>query len=631
MDRQSRELRKHGLKVKLQEQPFRVLELLLERPGDLISREQFQRQIWPADSFVDFELGLNTAVKRLRQALGDSADTPRFIETLPRRGYRFVFPVDGVSAVGGDSAGSATATPQPGVGPQIPRPLSMAVAATRTRKKGIWAALVLFLAAALVGGLYLLAGHSRTTGSAAQIRSVAVLPLENLSSDPEQEYFADGMTDEIITDLAKMGGLRVISRTSVLRFKHSREALPQIARELNVDAVVEGTVRRSSHRVRITAQLIRAYNDQHLWADEFEGDLQDVLTLQDDVARAIVGKIHGQLAGRQQIRVAAARQVDPEAYDFYLRGQHILAQQGTREALNNAIRDYMLALEKDSNYAPAYAALAHCYSQGMFVGRPLPPREAWARASEAARKALQIDDELAEAHIAMGAVRFRYDWNWAEADREYKRAIELNPNSAHAYADYSIFLNIMRRTDEGTAAALQAQQLDPLSASVSNAVALSYSWAHRYDEAIRQEKKILQLESDFAPAHGELARNYEAEGRWDDAVSEWLIAFARDGMDAETVRAFQEAYHSEGIKAFWRKWLERDDAKVRRGDRPRFMEIARLCFLLGDKTASFGWLEKAYQQRDPGLPNMYSAATWLDASRSDPRYMALARRIGLPQ
>jgi TolB-like protein/DNA-binding winged helix-turn-helix (wHTH) protein/Tfp pilus assembly protein PilF len=605
VDRRSRELRKHGLRIKLHEQPFRVLELLLERPGELITREEFQRQIWPADTFVDFERGLNTAINRLRQALGDSAGTPRFIETLPRRGYRFVFPLgEGADAPGGDGELAHRTTWVPA---------------------GLW----LVLVALAAGAAYWAVVRGRSAARM-EIGSIAVLPLDNLSADPQQEYFADGMTDEIITNLAKLRTLRVISRGSTLRYKHSRKPLTEIAKELNVDALVEGTVMRSGTRVRITAQLIRSGTEQHVWADEFEGSTQDVLALQEDVARTIANKIQRELAPRAQLRASVRRRVDPEAYEAYLRGRYVFWQRGTGQSLDSAIREFTRAIEKAPDYAPAYAAMADCYSVGMFTGRPLAPQAAWARAAQAATRALQLDPDLAEAHRALGNIRFRYDWNWAEADREYKRAIELDPNDAQAYKEYSIFLSLMRRTREGEDAARRAEQLDPLSTNVSNVVNLTYAWARRYDDGIQHARKTLELDPNYAAAHSFLARSYEATGRWEDAVSEWLKEFALDGMDAEAVNRFRQAFDNGGMKAFWRMWLGWEEERLRRGERPRLMELARLCYLLDDKSGSFAWLERAYDERDPGLPNIYWAADWLDASRSDPRYLTLAHRMELP-
>lgn len=625
----SRELRKHGLRIRLQEQPFRVLELFLDRPGELITREEFQRRIWPADTFVDFELGLNTAVKRLRQALGDSADTPRFIETLPRRGYRFIFPVTLDSPTSDDRAGTnAVVNAQPPIECADPASVTELARVRRTRTKWIATGLALVLAASGSAAVYL--ARRQTIRPDMQIHSIAVLPLENLSADPEQEFFADGMTDELITELAKLGIVRVISRSSVLRYKHSRKSLPDIARELHVDAVVEGTVLRSGDRVRITAQLIRAADDRHLWADRFERELRDVLSLQADLARAVAINIEVKLTP-PPVRLSASRQVNPDAFDDYLRGRHLFHELSTPDGLDSAVRYYNLAIEKDPNFAPAYAGLAQCYTTGMFTARPLEPRRAWVRAAQTAEKALHLDDSLGQAHIAMATVRFRYDWNWAEAEREFQRGIELNPNDADAYTSYSVFLGVMRRTEEALAAVRKAEQLDPLSPIISNVAAWNYSWAHRYDDALQQERGTLALDPNFAAAHEEMARSYEAKGMWKEAASEWTQAFTLSGMDAATARTYQQAYETGGMKALWRKWLASDEETLRHGGRPRYMELARLAFLVGDKDASFSWLEEAYKERDPGLPNLYFAANWFDDLRSDRRYLDLARRIGLPQ
>ena len=631
VDLSSRELRKNGLRIRLQEQPFRVLELLLDRPGELITREELQRRIWPGETFVDFELGLNTAVKRLRHALGDSADTPRFIETLPRRGYRFIFPVAHDSAP--SDAAPGTKAIAAGAGQQVERsdPGSVTESARvhRTTTMRIAAGLAFMLLASGATAAYL--AHRHAIGSAIEIHSIAVLPLENLSADPEQEYFADGMTDEVITELARLGIVRVISRTSVQRYKHSDKSLREIARELDVDAVVEGTVMRSGDRVRITAQLIRAADDRHLWADRFDRDLRDVLSLQADLARAVAINIERELTPRQSAQVFPSRQVNPDAFDAYLRGRQLIVERRTLDGLNSAIRYFNLAIEKDPNFAPAYAALADCYTDGMFVARPVPPRQAWMQATHTAEQALQLEDSLGQAHIAMATVYFRYDWNWAEAEREFRRAVELNPNDAQAYAGYSVFLGLMGRTEEALAAVQRAQQLDPVSATVSNLAAWSYAWAHRYDDALRRDRMTLELDPTFAAAHDEMARSYEAKGMWKEAVSEWMQAFTSRGMDADTARGYQHAYETGGMKGFWRKWLEVDEENLRHGGRPRLMEVARLSFLIGDTNATFGWLEEAYKERDPGLPNLYFAADWAADLRSDPRYLDLARRIGLPR
>ena len=353
------------------------------------------------------------------------------------------------------------------------------------------------------------------------------------------------MTDEMITELAKLGIVRVISRSSVLRYKHSAKSLPDIARELHVDAVVEGTVVRSGNRVRITAQLIRAADDRHLWADRFERDLRDVLSLQADLARAIAINIEVKLTP-QPVRLFASRPVNPDAFDDYLRGRHLFHELSTSDGLDRAIRYYSLAIEKDPTFAPSYAGLAQCYTTGMFTARPLEPRRAWVRAAQTAEKALQLDDSLGQAHIAMATVRFRYDWNWAEAEREFQRGIELNPNDADAYTAYSVFLGVMKRTEEALAAVQKAEQLNPLSPSVRYVAELNYSWAHRYDDALQQARSTLALDPNFTAAHEQMARTYEAKGMWTEAISEWKEAFTLSGMDGDTARAYQQSVRNRG-------------------------------------------------------------------------------------
>ncbi len=402
VDLRSGELHKQGLKIKLQGQPIQILSVLLERPGELVTREELREKLWPADTFVDFEHGLNAAIKKLRAALGDSADNPRFVETLHRRGYRFIASVKGLGA------------PVGGVGP-------------------------------------------------APIESLAVLPLENLSGDPEQEYFADGMTEALIGDLGKIGALRVISRTSVMQYKKVRKPLPEIARELNVDAVVEGSVLRADDRVRITAQLIRAVPEQHLWAQSYERDLRDILVLQREVARAIAREIKIALTPEEQTRLASARPVNPEAYETCLKGRFYWYKL-TPQDLETALQYFELALEKDPNYALAYIGIADVWGARAFFG-VVPPREAFPKDNAAGLRALELDDTLAEGHYGLGSIRSFYEWDWAAGEAEYQRAIELNPNFARVRIFYGHFLSSMRRPQEGMAQFERGLELDPLNSA----------------------------------------------------------------------------------------------------------------------------------------------------------------------
>lgn len=648
-DLRSGELRKQGIKIKLHHQPFQVLAMLLEHPGEVVTREELKNKLWPLDTFVDFDVGLNSAVKKLRDALGDSTEVPRYVETLPRRGYRFIAPVEEVPAgVGGREAlpspepgsvtpGGTSVSTEPRAAAPSPRQPQLENNQTKTTRVrytlllGGAAAAIALLFGLNVGELReRLLGRASAEGAAAgRIRSLAVLPLENLSTDPEQEYFADGMTDEIITNLAQIDTLRVISRTSVMRYKGTRKPLPEIAKELNVDAVVEGTVMRSGNRVRITAQLIHAANEQHLWADQFERELRDVLSLQADVARAIATKIQLKLTPQQQVRLSAGRQVNPEVYDYYLKGRYNFSERSGKEAFDKAIRYFEMAIEKDPSYAPAYAGLVHCYSWGIFEGQELAPREAWSKATAAGKKALELDDQLGEAHIAMAEVRFRFDWDWPEAEREYKRGLELSPNDVVGHDSYSAFLGIMGRLDEALAEATRARELDPLSAQATASVGYVYAWSRRYDEAIAEFRRALQLDPNFIAAHDNLAQNYEEKEMYAEAVSEWVKARALKGDTSEEIESLRNAFAASGIRGYWEKELELDKRQLKH-PRPRYTTMARLCVRLGRTDEAFRWLHKAYEAHSGGMPNV-KVGPWLDPIRSDPRYAELIRRIGLPQ
>ena len=446
------ELRKHGLRIKLQEQPFQVLCLLLARPGELVTREELRKMLWPADTFVDFEHGLNKTINKLREALSDDKERPRYIETLPRRGYRFIAPVEQRHPLfpsspdlgGGQGVVPGSAGDQREVMAAGPRPLGRRWVAALSA--GGLVALLTVLFSVNVGGLRdraLSAVGARHAGPMPKIESIAVLPIENLSNDPEQDYFADGMTDELITSLGKITALRVISRQSVMRYKHTKETVPEIARELNVDAVVEGAVLRSGDRVRISAQLIHAETERLLWAESYERKMADVLVLQSDLAKSIVNEIRVNVAPREKVLLESARQVKPEAHEAYVRGRYF-QDKGTESDLNKSIEYFNRAIREDSGYAPAYAGLAGSYS--IFgAGGLAPPRKMFPLAKTAVRKALEIDNTLDEAHLWIAFAAAFYDWDWGLADREFKKAIELNPSNRNAHLYYSWYLSSMDR------------------------------------------------------------------------------------------------------------------------------------------------------------------------------------------
>ncbi len=473
LDLQRAELRKQGVKVKLQEQPLKVLQLLLESPGQVVGREQIRTRIWPANTFVEFDQGLYSAMARLRDTLGDSSDSPRFIETVARRGYRFIAPV--VEPI------AATVT-EPATGTE-----SEIQPKTAALRRWIGSLLAGLLGGALLLGIVLglnIAGsrdwlHSRTT----PIRSIAVLPLENLSGDPEQEYFAEGMTDELITDLAQLPYLQVISRTSVMHYKNTKKTLPEIARELNVDAVLEGTVERSNNYVRIRVQLIRAGDDRHLWAASYDRELRDVLILESQAAQDIASEVRINLTSTEQGRIGRAHSVNSEALEAYLKGRYHWNKRSA-DGLRKAERYFQEAIEKDPNYAPAYAGLADTYI--LFANFNLAaPGWAYPRAKEMAFKAIQIDSTLAEAHTSLAALNASYDWNWSGAEQEFRRAIELNPSYATAHHWYAEDLLIrIGRQQEALAEIERARQLDPLSLQINAVQGRILGLTNQNDKAI---------------------------------------------------------------------------------------------------------------------------------------------------
>jgi len=461
---------------------------------------------------------------------------------------------------------------------------------------------------------------------AQHIRSLAVLPLENLSRDPEQEYFADGMTDQLITDLAKISALKVISRTSVMQYKGARKPVPQIAQELGVDAVVEGSVQRAGDRVRISAQLIDARADQHLWARSYERDLRDVLVLQDEVAGAIANELKIELTSRGQVRLASSRPVDPEAYETYLKGRYYSSKR-TEKDLKKSIEYFQQAIKKDPDYAPAYSGMADAYTLLGYRGI-LPSNEALPRGKAAALKAVELDDSLAEAHASLAFIAETHEWDWATAEREYKRALELNPGYAAGHNWYAGYLMYVGRFEEGIVEAKRARDLDPLSLPVNNALAGRLLLAGREKEAIEQSQKTLEMDPNFAPAHNELGWAYLRKGMNEEAIAEFRKEAALSGSDPDESIDLGYAYAVVGKRDEAKRIL----AKLKRKRERSFVPPTALGIIsgaLGEKDEAFAWLEKAYELRDPQL-------TYLKVGRrytplhSDPRFQDLLRRMGLP-
>src|SRR6266404_4323893 len=514
------ELRKHGFRLKLAEQPFQVLALLLERPGDVVTRDELRTRLWEGDTFVDFDHGLNNAVMRVREVLGDSSEHPRYVETVPRRGYRFIAPVEVPSVSFPVSEGHGPLDDS-AVAPQ-PRSTSVVVPSSEDRlsktssRWGAFPRIAALTAFILLCSLLLIVAtrhYARPVDAsktnAQRSTSLVVLPLENLSGDKEQDFFADGMTDELIANLAKIRSLRVISRSTAMAYKHTRKPLSEIAKELHVDAVVEGTVLRVDKRVRITAELVQVSTDHHLWADTYESQIGDVLALQNRVSSAIVNEIRINLSPQDRERLARNPAIAPDAYENYLKGRFYWNKR-TEENLNKAIAYFTQATAQDSRYALAYAGISDCYSiVGATIFGSMSVSEAAPKAREAARRALELDPTLAEAETPLATLKFNYDWDWSGAEDDFQHAIQLNPNYATAYQRYSLFLMAMGRFQDGFNQINKARELDPLSISINFSVGWRLYLARQYDRAIAQLRNTLEMDPSYELPHLVLGQAYE--------------------------------------------------------------------------------------------------------------------------
>ncbi len=631
LDLRAGELRKGGIRIRLQEQPLQVLQSLLEKPGEVITCEELQKKIWPADTFVDFDHGLHAAVNRLRTALSDSAERPRYVETVSRRGYRFIGKVEG--------------SDEPI--PVQPPPIYLPTPKPSPRFWNSWTGMLLGFAAAIAIAVALVAGNVAGLRDwlfggtkPHSFRSLAVLPLENLSGDTKQDYFADGMTEELITQVSKFGNLKVISRTSVMQYKGSKKTLPQIAGELHVDAVVEGAVQLVDDRVRITAQLVDGATDEHIWADRYDRELSNILILQSEVATDIAKQIDLELTPQQQLRLkASAHPVNPDAYQSYLLGRYYWNMR-TGQGLAKAGQYFADAIQKDPNFALAYSGQADYFAYLTVLGGPeiLKPRDAMAQARTAATKALKLDDSLAEAHASMGNILHNYDWDWDAAEREYKRAIELNPNYAMAHHLYAHLLIETERKEESLAEAHRALELDPYSPFVNNGLARQYYLSRDFEKAAAQCLIGLQLSPEYFPARIQLALAYEQTGKLPQAISELEQAAgslaaaspnsAKPSMDVPVVHALLgHAYAISGRRSDALKELSGlQAAAVKRYIPPSYFAI--LWMGLGDNKQAMAWLERGYKDRSEHMLYL-GLEPLVDPLRGDSRFALLLKKVGL--
>ncbi|HET9406388.1 MAG TPA: tetratricopeptide repeat protein [Candidatus Sulfotelmatobacter sp.] len=600
------ELSRDGRPLKLERQPMELLIFLVQRKGQLITRSDIVEKLWGKDIFVDVDPSINAAVRKIRYALKDDPANPRFLETVIGKGYRYIGDIEIISAPVGPQESAAQEGPA-----LVPKP------------RRVWAAVISILAAVLLFALF----FSNPGWRRAQVRgrratpepihSLAVLPLENLSHDGAQDYLADGITQELITALSKLGALRVISRTSVMRFKDTRLPLPEIARELNVDAVVEGSILQSRHRVRITAQLIQAPQEKQLWAETYDRDMRDVLALQTDVAAAIAKQIKAEITSVESAELARAQQVDPEAYQLYLQGLYYV-DKGGEESSTLSLGYFQKAVAKDPSYARGWAGLARAYNH----------IEDYASAKEAAKRAIALDENMGEGHATLAFAAWNHDLDWTIAEEEFKRAIQLDPTSATPHHGYATYLAALRRHEEAEIEMRRAVELDPLAPLANTNLGSIYWSSHDFDRAVQQLKKALEIDPNFPDAHLYLGMVYESMASYDQALAEFekcrTIANSPEA-EAEIARVHaargsrEEALHS----------LSRLTIRHKHGECSAY-DVALVYAGLGDKDQAFQWLQNSRAEHPSDLLELNDDLRF-DSLRSDPRFRDLLRSVNYPE
>jgi TolB-like protein/DNA-binding winged helix-turn-helix (wHTH) protein/tetratricopeptide (TPR) repeat protein len=641
LDQRAYELRRAGRPLKLERIPMELLLLLLERRGQLVTREQIIERVWGKDVFLDADTSINSAIRKIRLVLKDDPEQPKFIQTVTGRGYRFIGGVTDVVPLTLAPPAQTPMGPNQGLQPtgDLAAPAKAIIQVRRlvVRSHGrvaqaAAAAVVLFL---FFGAIGYWSSHRRSL-LRPQFKTIAVLPLQNYSGDPQQEYFVDGMTDSVIADLGKIKDLRVISRTSVTPYKNSRKSMREIASDLHADAVIEGSVARSADRIRITVQLIDASRDQHLWSESYEREMKDIFALQSQVAQAIAEQVHAVVTPEEQGHLSRSRVIDPEVYELYLKGRRIMERGGLQD-VRNAIDYFQSGLEKDPDNALLYTGLADAYIDKMMDVHE-SPAEATSKARAAAEKAVQLDDSLAEAHTSLGMIKLSYDWDWAGAEHEFKRAIELNPGYPLAYVMYGQYLTMVGRQTDAMPYFDKAHKLDPLFGQSYRGEGYSCFMAHKYDEAIVQYRKALELEPDAITYFGLVLARAEG-GDYGTAITEaekatsvdnspllltsLASAYARAGRRADAnhvLRRLQELWERQGTAPAWH---------TARSPYVCPYEVAGVYAQLGDRDRAIDWLDKAYRNR--------SCLYWLrqdprfDSIRSDPRFQELLAKMNFPK
>jgi len=604
LDLRSGELRKQGVKVRLADQPFQILRLLIERRGDLVSREELRQALWSADTFVDFDVGLSSAVRKLRDALGDSAENPQFIETIPKRGYRFIAPVKPIG-------------------------VEEMVTVRHARPSALWVGAGAALAVAITAiVLYQRSPWSRLHGAstAGRITSLAVLPFDNLTGDAANRYLVDGITDELTTNLAQVDGLQVISRASAMRYRETKKSLPEIGHELGVDGLVLGAIVKTGDHLHVSAQLIYAATDRHVWAHNYDSDIKDAVTLQNEIANAIARAANGGVAGGSQ-RFFPARDVKSEAYLLYLKGLSSEAR-GGYEGQRSAESYFERAVAEQPDFAMGHAALAQARLQFLFTG-PIPPRETIPKAEAAARKALALDDTNPLAHRILAEIQRTYYWQWLESDKEMQRARQLDPNSVSTHTELAGALIRSGKIQEGLAESERVRRLDPLSFNAVTNIASAFRAAGQYDRAIAGFQNALAIEPRQGRAHFLLGSTYALMGRMNDAIRELEAAAVLSPGNSRFDAYLGYAYAAAGRRADAEKILVKLNERAKKAYVSSF-GIAVIHDALGDKERAMAALEQAYEDHAVEFSQLGQYPPFASL-RGTPRYEEIMKIVSRPR
>ena len=624
LDQSSYRLQKGDRVLRLEKLPMELLILLLQRHGELISREEIAANLWDKDVFVDVDHSINTAIRKIRLVLRDDPEKPRFVETVIGKGYRFVAPVTGNgNSISNASVADASPVPQPASAPPIPSP-TIPKQSTSARITVLLAGL-LVLALLIISFVLYRTRKFRRPIQPTAIKSIAVLPLKNLSGDPTQDYLADGITEALIGRLSRIHDLRVISRTSVVRFKDPQLSAPEIANSLHVDALVEGSVIRDGTRIRVNAQLIRAATDEHFWSEAYDRELRDVLSLESEVAQAIAAKVEVTITGKEHERLAAVRPVPPEVYENYLKGWYSLQKSNSRVDVEKSVAYFQKAIDQDPAFALAYVGLAGSYDELNTIFMGAPPAEVRNNELAAARKALELDPDIAEAHVIVASLD-QTQWQWAEAESEYRRALDLNPNDPAAYGGFSFWLLCQGRLDEALEWARRARELDPLGVS-----SVGESWvlfmARRYNEAIRELRNEVALNPDRADAHWNLGFALIGNQQFEEAIPVLQKSLSLTRGSPAVTGVLIHAYAHAGHRSVALRLLEELKRRQKSGYVPAGAFVNAYVGL-DDREQAFVWLERAYQEHS-NILLFLKVHPYFDPIRNDPRYTDLLHRVGL--